>query len=170
MSLLCFLAFSGCANANVSRNREAYILSQPHGWIEITVADSIVPSALPPKDLTSEQKANWEPHPPSCSFIIKLNNERFLYETIFPYGEDPPYKVDTGFRFPAPIGELEMIIQYSGCDTDGDEMTSISFSSRIRIIEDMVTPVSFNGDAVVIDEEIENTEIRLEDIYQKLLD
>lgn len=170
MTLLCLIAFSGCANANVSRNREAYILSQPHGWIEITVKDSSVPSALPPKDLEPDKKAEWVPRPPSCSFIIKLNNERFLYETIFPFGENPPYEVNTGFRFPVPIGEFELSIHYMGCDIESDEMTSISFSSTVHVTEDMVTPVSFNGDAVVIDDAVENSEITLKDIYNKLSD
>ena len=170
MTLFFLIAFSGCANANVSRNREAYILSQPHGWIKIAVTDSSVPSALPPRDLKSDQKTEWEPRPPSCSFIIKLNNERFLYETIFPFGENPPYKVDTGFRFSAPVGEFDIEILYTGCDVENDETASISISAVIEIIEDLVVPISFNGERFEINEPFENTEITLEDIYQKLVE
>ncbi len=166
-AVIMVISFCGCARANVSKNREAYILSQPHGWIEITVTDDNVPSALPPKDLPRDKKKSWEPKPPSCGFIVKLNNEEFLYESIFPFGTVPPYVVDTGFRFSAPVGDFEIKIQYMGCDIENEEKTTVSFSSTISIDENMVTPVFYDGTSFFVDEMKENTVITLEDIYQK---
>jgi len=168
MALIMVISVSGCARANVSKSREAYILSQPHGWIKITVTDENVPSDLPPKDLPADKKEHLEPKPPSCSFIVKLNNERFLYESIFPFGNEPPYIVDTGFRFPAPVGNFEIIIQYQGCDIENEEMTTLSFSYAISVDENMVTPISFDGESFSIGDIEENSVITLEDIYQEI--
>ena len=63
-----------------------------------------------------------------------------------------------------------MTIQYDGCDIEDGEMTSLLFSSEITIPVDMVTPVFFNGEEFIIDRAFEDTEITLEDIYNKLLE
>ena len=165
---LLVISFSGCARANVSKSREAYILSQPHGWIEITVTDENVPSVLPPKELPPDKMESWEPEPPSCRFLVELNNENFLYESIFPFGDEPPYIVDTGFRFPVPVGELDINIQYVGCDIENEDSASISFSSTIFIEEEMVSPIIFDGTSFYFTEIQGNTVITLEDIYNKL--
>ena len=168
ITILIVLSFTGCAKANISRSREAYILSQPHGWIEITISDIDIPSELPPKDMKPEDKAKWEPKPPICYFIVKLNNERFLQESIFPFGSVAPYEVDTGFRIPAPVGEFELVIQYVDCDIKDEEMASVSFSAVVTIDENMVTSIFFYGDSIEILGQKENDEVTLKDIYKKL--
>lgn len=92
------LTVLGCAKkvvANISESRKAYITSQPHGWIEVELFDDNIPSKAKPKELTPEEAADWKPSPPSCHLVVFLNNEKFLYEDIFPYGQAPPYVVET---------------------------------------------------------------------------
>jgi len=168
VSMLITISLCGCARANVTQNREAYILSQPHGWIEITVKDVNVPSVLPPKDLPPENITSWKSQPPDCDFIVKLNNERFLYESIFPYGDGPSYRVDTGFRFPAPVGDFRIEIIYSGCNVETEKSAPISFLTIITIEENKVVPALFDGFSFILNEIEENDVITLEDIYQKL--
>lgn len=168
VTILLVISCFGCASANVSKSREAYILSQPHGWLEITVTDENVPSVLPPKDLPADKMTSWKPEPPSCFFLIELNNEKFLYESIFPFGDNPPYMVDTGFRFPVPVGELELTVRYVGCDIEDDARGSISYSSTIYIEEKMVTPVLFDGISFYFNDNQKNNVITLEDIYNKI--
>ena len=163
------LGLVSCASA-VTPHREAYILAQPHGWIELEVLDTNVPSQLPPKKLSEEQKLKWKPKPPTCSMIVTLNNERFLYENIFPFGDTPPYRVDTGFRFPAPIGDLKITISYIGCDIKDSKEISTSFSSTVSVVENMVTPIDFNGETFEFGDFEKNSAITLEDIYLKLED
>lgn len=164
--LFIVLLSTSCANANVSRNREAYILSQPHGWVEIEFFDAEVPPDPPSKDVTKEELESWQPRPPSCYLKIKLNNEKFLYESIYPYGEAPRYIVDTGFRFPAPVGSFFLEIVYEGCDVDQEGTTaSQSATMDILIEENMVTPIKYNGRDFNLETIKENTVITLDDIY-----
>ena len=162
------LIFAGCAKANISRSREAFILSQPHGWIELTISDANVPAQLPPENIKPEELAKWKPKPPLCYLTIRINNERFLYETIFPFGQEEPYEVDTGFRMPAPVGEFDLIIEYSNCDIDDDKMTDVSIRSNITIIEGKVTSIAFDGEKLTFEGTKENDKVTLEDIYNKL--
>jgi hypothetical protein len=161
------LSFVGCAKA-VTQTRDAYILAQPHGWIEIEVIDAKVFAKPMPLDLTEEEKANWQSAPPPCVLTVTLNNEQFISENIFPFGEDSPYKVDTGFRFPAPIGDFKISLTYSGCDIEDGESISITLSSKITVYENKVTPMIFYGEKISVIEAEENTVITLEDIYKKL--
>jgi len=148
VSMLITISLCGCARANVTQNREAYILSQPHGWIEITVKDVNVPSVLPPKDLPPENITSWKSQPPDC--------------------DAPPYRVDTGFRFPAPVGDFRIEIIYSGCNVETEKSAPISFSTTITIEENKVVPALFDGFSFIFNEIEENDVITLEDIYQKL--
>jgi hypothetical protein len=163
------LSFVGCAKA-VTQTRDAYILAQPHGWIEIEVLDTEVFAIPMPPDLTEEERANWQPTPPACLLTVTLNNEQFISENIFPFGEESPYKVDTGFRFPAPIGDFKITLTYSGCDIEDGESISITLSSKIIVYENKVTPITFDGEKISVVEAEENTVITLDDIYNKLED
>lgn len=174
---LILLTVLGCAKkvvANISESRKAYITSQPHGWIEVELFDDNIPAKEKPKDLTPEEAAEWKPSPPSCHLVVYLNNEEFLSEDIFPYGQAPPYSVNTGFRFPAPIGVFALEIYYLGCDveqSEGDTQIKPSrkiLSSEIDIIENNVTTVFTSGDSIKIDEPRENTVITIDDVYKQL--
>lgn len=164
LSIIIVLSFSGCAMANVSKSREAFIVSQPHGWISIFFVDPDIPAYVQ-TDKQGEQK---EYIPSLCSLTVKINNERFLYESIFPYGEAPPYSVDTGFRFAAPVGKYQMEIDYYGCDVDNDEITGVSTVINITIVENMVTPIKYNGSLFEIGEIEKNEVVSLDDIYNKI--
>jgi len=165
----------GCAKkvvANISEDRRAFILSQPHGWIEIELMDNNIPSVIKPAELTAKESAEWKPSPPSCFLLVRLNNEKFLYEDIFPFGASPPYIVETGFRFPAPIGTFKLEIYYGGCDVelkDGEpKQASRTLISKIEVNEGWVTKVFTSGDSITIDPPIENNVITLDDVYKKL--
>ncbi len=176
--LICLLipiSLFGCAKkvvANISDDRKAYILSQPHGWIEIELTDNNIPSTIKPAELTAEESAEWKPSPPSCFLLVRLNNEKFLYEDIFAFGASPPYMVETGFRFPSPIGAFKLEIYYGGCDVevkDGKpEKASHKLISDIEVIEDWVTTVFTDGDVITIDPPRANTVITIDDVYKKL--
>jgi hypothetical protein len=176
--LICILipiSLLGCAKkvvANISDDRKAYILSQPHGWIEIELTDNNIPSTIKPAELTAEESSEWKPSPPSCFLLVRLNNEKFLYEDIFAFGASPPYMVETGFRFPAPIGAFKLEIYYGGCDVevkDGKpKQSSHKLISDIEVMEDWVTTVFTDGDAITIDPPRANTVITIDDVYKKL--
>jgi hypothetical protein len=176
--LICLLIpifLFGCAKkvvANISEDRKAYILSQPHGWIEIELMDNNIPSAIKPAELTAEESAEWKPSPPSCFLLVRLNNEKFLYEDIFPFGASPPYIAETGFRFPTPIGAFKLEIFYGGCDVelkDGEPMqSSRKLTSEIEVVEGLITTVFTSGDSLTIDPPRENNVITLDDVYKKL--
>lgn len=172
------LTVLGCAKkvvANISESRKAYITSQPHGWVEVELFDDQIPSIEKPKDLPPEEAAKWKPSPPSsCHLVVYLNNEKFLSEDIFPYGDSPPYIVETGFRFPAPIGVFSLQVYYMGCDVELVEKESSfdpsvrKLSSEIEIIEGYVTTVFTTGDSIKIDLPRENEVITLDDVYNHL--
>jgi len=173
--LLIVLPIFGCAKkvvANISDSRKAYILSQPHGFVEIEFVDNEIPSKITPKDLTPEEAGEWKPSPPSCHLVVYLNNEKFLFEDIFPFGQSPPYFVETGFRFPAPIGAFVMEIYYAGCDVepgeDGLQATSKKLSVEIDVMEGFVTPVYITGDSITMDPQRADTVVTLDDIYKRL--
>lgn len=174
---LILISALGCAKkvvANISESRKAYITSQPHGWVEVELFDDNIPSREKPKDLTPEEAAEWRPSPPSCHLVVYLNNERFLSEDIFPYGQAPPYIVETGFRFPAPIGIFAIDIYYFGCDVEqveGETQSDPSLkilSSEIEIVEDHVSTVFTSGDSIKLDPPREYEVITLDDIYRQL--
>ncbi len=163
--LFLVFSFSGCATANVSKSREAFILSQPHGWVSITLIDVDIPSFVGVDD-NGEQ---YEIKASRCSLTATINSELFLHETVFPVGDEKPFSIDTGFRFAAPVGTFEVGINYHGCDVDENgDMTKISFNKSITIIENMVIPINFNGTTFEIDKPEKNEVITLDDIYQKL--
>jgi hypothetical protein len=103
LPILLNLTFISCATAVVSESRKAYITSREHGWIELSVQDRAIPPR-PPK----ENETDYVPSPPFCYITVKLNNEEFIREEVYPFGDQPPYKLDTGFRFPVPVGEFRI--------------------------------------------------------------
>jgi len=108
-----------------------------------------------------------------------LNNEPFVRETIIPFGENPPYKTDTGFRIPAPVGELELKFYYSGCSgyeiiEDQEEnpkkvLHELEFIHHIEVKNNMVLKLSFSGNDLVNNVIKPNEKITLKEINQKLI-
>ena len=156
----------GCARA-ISPGREAYILAHDHGWVELSVVDSNIPASLPPKD--KDERKTWKPGAPeSCTISAKLNREEFLRDQVYPVGENAPYHVDTGFRFPAPVGEQVLEVTYSGCDVRDGEPTVIHLNSAITIRDNLVVPILFDGDLLSAAAPEQNHLVTLDDIDARL--
>ena len=165
LAIIFFLSvISGLAcGATVSDSRRAYITSRPHGWVEISFFDQLVPF-VPTSDSDSGDRSG----PEKCTFTLKLNGELFLTEDLFPIGPTEPFVVETGFRFPAPIGKGKLDLTYRGCRFEGNKEHVVKASTRIQIHSGMVTPILFDGELVSTGPEWADTEVTLEDIYEAI--
>jgi len=160
--LLLVISISACA-ASLPQDRRDYVLAHPHGWIEVTLADHDIPY-LPP----TKEKPDEPVFPHSCYVKVEINNETFLSSYAYPYGEEPPFSVDTGFRFPAPAGVLDLEFTYSGCDVEeGEEITTI-MDTVLDVTANHVTEIQFDGDNLIVLPEKKNKVVTLEDIYEAL--
>jgi hypothetical protein len=161
LSLLCLLScISGCATA-VSPARESFILSKPHGWIEISINDYSVP-ARPPRE------GEEQPVPLSCSISIKVNHEHFLTDELYPTGQTSPYSINSGFRIAVPAGELNVEVSYRGCKIIEGEVKGYEIEAPAVIQEGYVTPVSFDGVSLTVGTPETNKAITLESINERL--
>jgi hypothetical protein len=162
LSLIFNFAIVGCAKA-VSPPRTDYILSKPHGWVEVTIKDEEIPAA--PQEKGKEQT---EPSPPYCSLTVYHNNERFLSESLYPIGDMPPYSLDTGFRFPLPAGEGQLELHYFGCDVAQEKSENLIQNAPVFIDEGHVTPINFDGTSISVGVNYENKTATLESIDTRL--
>ncbi len=152
----------GCASA-MSENRRAYILAHPHGWIEVEVTDQNVPKARPTKEDPNPT------HPPTyCRIEIDIDKEPFLGEQVYPFGPAEPFRVESGFRFPVPIGAAQLELSYSGCDGLPDDAAPLKASIPVIVYQEMVTPVHFDGTTAMTGSVYEDTVVTLEKIYNRL--
>ena len=152
--------FPNCA-AGISQERRDYILSHPHGWIEVSVNDYQIP-----KTPQKEDKKTIFKKPYYCPVAIEINEEPYFRDYIYPFGEEEPYEVESGFRFPAPVGTISLIISYSNCDViEGTEGTIVR-DIEIDVIENMVIKLNFDGNSLVLEETSPNKKVTLEDIYK----
>jgi len=162
ISIILNFTFVGCAKA-ISPPRADYILSKPHGWLEVTIKDEEIPAV--PQEKGKEKTG---PIPPYCSLTVYHNNERFITESLDPVGDQPPYKLDTGFRFPLPSGAGEIELIYSGCEPDQEEPQSIKQKFSVFIDEGHVSPISFDGNVVAVGVNYENKTANFESIDKRL--
>jgi hypothetical protein len=154
---------AGCATA-VSPPREAYILARDHGWIDITVSDSAVPAA----PFSTDEK-EYVIRPPVCTVELLLNGERFLSEGVYPVGDQPPYRLESGFRFVAPVGQLALQIEYHGCDVGKDgKAGSVSITTPIEVRKNLVAPIIFDGSSLFVEGLRENEAVTLEKLDDRL--
>ena len=149
---------TACAGASV--DRRAYILAHPHGWVELTILDSQVPDILPRSD-----EAEWE-KPETCSVYVHVNSEPLLRDSAYPDGDAAPYVVDTGFRFPAPVGDSDIDLRYLGCRVEDEERITVESSTQLRIEEDQVHELRFDGSSLSVMAPVPNQVITLEDVYE----
>ena len=163
LPILFNLFIISCATAGVSESRLAYITSREHGWIELSVQDSAIPPRPP-----EENETEYVPGPPFCYITAKLNNEEFIREEVYPFGDQPPYKLDTGFRFPVPVGEFRIDVIYMGCKVVENEETIIEYTAYANIGKDIVTPIQFDGEFLSVGTPFKNTVITLKDIDNRL--
>jgi hypothetical protein len=152
--------FPSCATA-ISQERRDYILSHPHGWIELSFNDYQIPNT-PRKE---EKEAIYK-RPYQCGVTIKINEEPYFRDYVYPFGEEEPYSVKSGFRFPAPVGNISFKIIYSGCDVIEGEEGTLEQAIEIDVMENMVQKLKFDGNSIIIEEITPNKTITLEDIYK----
>jgi hypothetical protein len=164
LSFLFVFLMTGCARA-VTLEREAYILARDHGWIELSFEDEGVPGF--PRD---REAKDFTLVPPYCSLRVSVNNEPFLSETIYPFGEVPPFRVDSGFRFAVPVGELTVELTYRGCHpVEGDKGTEPEVLALVTKIEKgMVTALAYRAGRLYFEGIHKNTVITLGDVYDRL--
>lgn len=153
-----FIPSTACAGASV--DRRAYILAHPHGWLELTIFDSQVPDMLQRGD-----EKVWE-KPESCSVHVSINSEPLLRDSAYPDGDTAPYVVDTGFRFPAPVGDSHVALSYTGCRVEDEEKISVESNTRLHIQQEQVHELRFDGSSVSVMPPVPNEVISLEDVYE----
>ncbi|OGQ94555.1 MAG: hypothetical protein A2521_05145 [Deltaproteobacteria bacterium RIFOXYD12_FULL_57_12] len=158
------LGTASCSAA-VSRSREEYILSRDHGWIELSFEDAAIPGV--PRD---PKKDDFTLVAPYCSLSVSINNEPYLRETIYPFGEEPPFIVDSGFRFPVPVGEFTMVLTYSGCYPQVDEEKEQPKVVRLTTVieKNMVARLAYDNGELYSEGIVENTVVTLDNIYHRL--
>ena len=147
----------------MSQDRRDYILAHPHGWVEVQVTDQHVPLARPTKEDPNPT------HPPTyCNVKATIDGEPFLNEQVYPFGTVEPFQVDTGFRFPVPIGAAQLLLTYLGCDALPDKAPPVQTTLPVVVYEEMVTPVQFDGTTTMAGKIYENTVVTLDKIYELL--
>jgi hypothetical protein len=84
--------------------------------------------------------------PESCTVRIELNDEPFLDVSVYPSGSAEPYRIDSGFRFPAPIGLFSARLAYSRCRGTAEADRDVAF--YLTVATNQVTSITFDGDSV----------------------
>ncbi len=162
--MICALILSipNCAGA-ITEARRSFILAHPHGWIEISVKDRHVPAKPLEDDRT-------EIVPLVCVIEAFMNNERYLSEYIKAFGDAPPYSIDIGYRFPAPVGYKTLNLTYSNCrvDEETNKVIRSSYPIEIEIKENFMTPIEFDGERAIINDHRTNDEPSLKSINETL--
>jgi len=161
IAALALLVMAGCATA-LSEHRESYILAQPHGWIEISIADQSIPM------LPLEGGGKGGQRPEVCTIRLIRDHEPFLEESVFPSGDTAPFHVASGFRFPIPLGSSMLRINYSGCRVSNGKVTQSNASVEVTVKQDMVTAITFDGINATATAPQEDKAITLERVYRRL--
>jgi hypothetical protein len=158
--VVALLAFAACASTMGTERRD-YILSRPHGWIELSIDDDRIP--LVP---TSDERPNELVPPHSCYVEVRLDGEPYASVTVFPTGTQAPFSVKSGVRFPAPLGPALLAVSYSGCDVEKDKMTRADAQLYVAVAEARVTDVAFDGSALTASAPRDDSVVSLDDIYE----
>ncbi|HTR00344.1 MAG TPA: hypothetical protein VMH83_10150 [Candidatus Acidoferrum sp.] len=151
-----------CASSLPTERRD-YILSRPHGWVDLTVNDQSIP------DVNKSDKDTEKTKPYSCSVSVSVNSESFLNLSVYPDGDKPLYTVSSGFRFPVPVGAHALRVQYTNCRADeSGNRKKVETVLPVAIHQDMVTSISFANEEFVNGGEKPNPEITLEKLADML--
>jgi len=137
------------------------LLSRPHGWVELSIADDRIPE-VPEGDETP----NVFVRPPECYVSVRLEGEPYASIAVFPTGDRAPFAVKSGMRFPAPVGPARVEVSYRGCDVDAGEAATRGASIAIAVAESRVTEIAFDGDALVASAPRNDTVVTLDDVYE----
>jgi len=163
--LVVVLAGAVACAATLDRDRSDYILAHPHGWVEVSIADSAVPQV--PSSRSEGEPVQWL-RPESCSLEVRLDREPYVHNAVYPTGAQPPYSVKSGFRFPAPVGPALLTVIYEDCDHDGDAVSSNTAQLYIAVEQSRVVEVHFDGTDLVADPPRDNSVVTLDDIYEAI--
>lgn len=153
-------ALFACA-AGLPVERREYILARPHGWVELSVSDLAIP-LVPESD---EAGAALVP-PPTCRLDVRLEGEPYVEGFVYPVGEEPPFAVSSGYRFPAPVGRVRLSVAYAGCDVDASKLGEVRAEVEVDVAEGRVTDVAFDGERLLPGAPRADTAVTLERIYE----
>jgi hypothetical protein len=156
-------AVVACASSSASVARREYILAHAHGWVEISIADADVPDLPVVRD-----GKQILVRPDTCSVYVELDGEPFVSGTAYPVGTVAPYRVETGFRFPAPVGSHVLELSYGGCDVEAGERSSTSVELPIVTEERQVSEVRFDGQTFRAEPVRVDPVVTLDDVYELL--
>lgn len=163
---LAFFSITACA-ATLAVERRDYILAHPHGWVEVSIADKAIP-LVPNLDEESKKERGAWVKPERCITRVQLNEEDFVYDSVYPLGATPPFEATSGFRFPAPVGAALLAITYSGCRVENEKEKNVQVSAMIGVEENMTLEVHFDGTQLAFDAPRPNRVVTLEDVYEAL--
>jgi hypothetical protein len=154
---------TSCAKS-IPIERRDYILSKPHGWINLTITDTSIPNVKVINDnIISFEKPTY------CTISVKVNGEKFIILDVFPDGPEAPYSVNSGFRFPVPVGEQNLAISYSGCRVDEKSETKILESiALIKIDDNMDYEFHLEHDSFIFALEKQSEEVTLKQLFDLL--
>ncbi len=153
-----------CA-ATLETDRSDYILAHPHGWVEVSIADTAIPAV--PVSQSEGKPVEWG-RPLVCSIDIQLDREPFARGDLYPAGDRPPFSAKSGLRFPAPVGVALLTVNYSGCDLEGDALSETDAQLLISVADSRVVEVHFAGTTLVADPPRDNSVVTLDDLYEAI--
>jgi hypothetical protein len=153
------LGFAACASTLPIERRE-YILSRPHGWIEITIEDAAIP-VVPLSDEDPTQLGR----PEYCRLEVRLDREPYVDGALYPDGDQEPFRVRSGFRIPVPVGTVSLTGAYLGCDMADGKPAPVDYAVEVTVTESMVTELSFDGEVMSVGATRADTAVTLERIY-----
>ena len=118
------------------------------GWIEVAVINENVQCP----DAGMEEKESPCP-PPQCLLEVRLNKEPLSMQQMSAFGEEPPFRVDAGFRFPAPPGAHDVSMAFL-CSSDPDSAAKsiggqVHATSTIEVRKQTVTSLEFDGKSII---------------------
>lgn len=146
-----------CTVAQVAgEERRAYVRARAHGWVEITLADL----AIPPVAAGDPEAPVWV-RPVQCSLSVELDGEPWFTSSLYPQGESAPYFLQSGFRFPAPVGPQNLRLTYSGC-----RATAVVLIAPLLVQPGTLYELVFDGSELDALPARPDREVSLEDIYE----
>ena len=157
---LCATALAACA-ASLPTERRDYILSRPHGWVELSISDLAIP--LVPE---SEEAGAALVRPPACGVEIELDREPFVGGAVYPNGEQAPFMASSGYRFPAPVGSVHLALRYSDCRVAAGKAAAVTAEADLAIGEGQVTEIAFDGERLAASAPRADRAVTLESIYE----
>ena len=162
-STLVAAALAACAAASLPAERRDYILSRPHGWVELTILDRSVPLVPASEDADAELV-----RPSYCWVAVGLDREPFVSGSVYPTGDAPPFEASSGFRFPAPVGTVHLSLTYSRCDVPTEPPSEPAIGLDVEVTESFVTDLFFDGDRVFAEVPRPDAAVTLERIYEAI--